>query len=414
LSSGLYPAIVFSKPSLVNLLLQKREAAKNKMTLQKGFVVLQFTITIILATTLLFIVKQVSFLQNHDTGFIKENLITIPVRSLGNNGNERMKNTTLFIQNLEKYQAQYGYGKASITEFVPGFGFRNNFKILPDENTYPVGLELLSCDIDENFMDVFGLRMIEGRFFSKDHTTDIDALIINESAFKKLGWNSIDGKRVGLFSKDNRKEIIGVINDINVSSLQYPIEPMIYQFGRHHGYPGNVTIRLNPVKKSESVNFIRTQWMKLFPGIPFEFESVNEKYREAYGEEDKLIKIIGIFSALAMLLSLFGILALSKLECENRTKEIGIRRVNGARIFEIQTKLNYDFLKWVAIAFIIACPIAWFATHKWLENFAYKTELSWWIFVLAGLLALVVALLTISWQSWRAATRNPVESLRYE
>jgi putative ABC transport system permease protein len=189
---------------------------------------------------------------------------------------------------------------------------------------------------------------------------------------------------------------------------------MIYQFGHHHGYPGYVTLRLNPEKKAISVDFIKAQWMRLFPDIPFKFESIDEKYKAAYGAEAKLVRIIGIFSALAMLLSLLGILALSTLECEKRTKEIGIRRVNGANISMILSMLNTSFIKWVALAFLIACPIGWYTMYRWLQNFAYKTELSWWIFAAAGVVALSVALLTVSWQSWRTATRNPVEALRYE
>ena len=414
LISGLYPSFVLSRSSPVKVLLHNKESDKNKLTFQKSFVVLQFTITIILAITQISIFKQISFMQSHGTGFDKKNLITISVGSLGDNGNDRLKNTTAFVQALEKYQSQYGYGKASVTEFVPGFGFRNLFKIYPEGNTFTNGMELLSCDIDENFTNVFGLKIVNGRFFSKDYSTDRDAIIINESAYKKLGWKSIEGKIVGLFSKDNRKEVVGVIGDINIKSLQYAVEPMLYQFGRHHMYPGYVTIRLNPDKKTESIEFIRKQWMDLFPGIPFGFESIDEKYKAAYGGEKKLSRITGAFSILAMLLSLLGIFALSTLEAEKRVKEIGIRKINGARVTEVMVMLNLYFFKWIVIAFVIACPVAWYAMHKWLNNFAYKTELSWWIFALAGIIALAIALLTVSWQSLRAATRNPVEALRYE
>ncbi|MCX6236195.1 MAG: ABC transporter permease [Bacteroidia bacterium] len=414
LISGLYPSIILSKPSPVKVLLQNQGAIKNKLTFQKSFVVLQFAITIILAITQLFIFKQISFMENHETGFNKENLIAMSVRSLGNNGPERMKNTEIFVLDLEKYQAQYRYGKATVTEFVPGFGYRNLFKIFPEGNAHSEGMELLSCDIDENFIDVFGLQIVQGRFFSKDFTSDSQAIIMNESAYKELGWKSVEGKSIGLFSKDNKREVVGVINDLNIKSLQHEIEPMIYQFGRHHNYPGYITVRLNPDKKAETIEFVKKLWMSRFPDVPFGFESIDEKYKAAYGEEEKLAKITGIFSIIAMLLSLLGIFALSTLESEKRIKEIGIRKVNGARISEVIAMLNKDFLKWVAIAFVIATPIAWYAMHKWLENFAYKTDLSWWIFALAGLLALGIALLTVSWQSWRAASRNPVEALRYE
>jgi putative ABC transport system permease protein len=412
--SGLYPSIFLSRPSPVRILLNNKESDRNKLTMQKSFVVLQFTITIILGITQFFIIKQISFMQNHETGFDKNNLVTISVEALGDNSDDRLNKTALFVQSLEKYQSQYGYGKASITEFVPGFGFRNNFKIYTYEGSYGDGLELLSCDTDENFPDVFGLKIINGRFFSKDHPTDRDALVINESAYKKLGWESLDGKAVGLFSKENRKEVVGVINDINVKSLKYPVGPMIYQFGPHHMYPRNVTLRLKAERKSESIEFMKNQWAELFPGIPFNIESVDEKYKAAYGAERKLARITGIFSLLAMFLSVLGIFALSTLESEKRIKEIGIRKINGAKVIEIMSLLNWDFLKWVVLAFVIACPASFLIIKKWLHQFAYQTEISWWIFVLVGLAAIGVAAITVSWQSSRVSIRNPVEALRYQ
>ena len=179
-------------------------------------------------------------------------------------------------------------------------------------------------------------------------------------------------------------------------------------------YPRYVTLRLNPDKRNESVEFINEQWANLFPGIPFGYESIEEKYNAAYGAEKKVSRITGIFSMLAMFLSLLGIYALSTLESEKRTKEIGIRKINGAKVTEILSLLNWDFLKWIALAFLIACPIALLIIERWLHQFAYKTEISWWIFVLVGLIVVCTAILTVSWQSWRAATRNPVEALRYE
>jgi putative ABC transport system permease protein len=414
LISGLYPSVVLSRPSPVKVLLHNKEADKNRMTFQKSLVILQFTITIILVIAQLFIYKQISFMRNHNTGFDKANLITMPVRSLGNNGNERMKNTSLFTGMLEKYSSQYGYSNASVTEFVPGFGFRNLFKIYPEGNEYPDGFELLSCDIDENFVDVYGMKVINGRSFSKDHSTDYNALIINEAAWKKLGWKDLDNKKVGLITRDNVREVVGVINDINVASLQYPVQPMIYQSGRHHNYPGYVTIRINPDKRKETIEFIRKEWNDMFPGIPFGFESIDEKYRSAYGTEQKLASITGIFAILALFLSLMGIFALSTLEAEKRNKEIGIRKINGAKVTEILSMLNKDFAKWVIIAFIIACPGAWFFINRWMQNFAYKTNVNWCVFAFAGILILGLALLTVSWQAWRAAVKNPVDALRYE
>jgi putative ABC transport system permease protein len=412
--SGLYPAIFFSRPAPVKVLLQKRNMVRGNITFQKGFVVLQFTLTIVLAITLLVLFKQISFLRRHDTGFAKENLVTIPVGLLNDDGDERLRQSALYIESVENYGARYGFGKASITEFVPGFGFRNLFKLYPDAENSDEGIEMLSCDVDENFLDVFGLRLLKGRFFSVNYPTDQDAILINESALKKLGWKSIEGKSIGLFSKENKKEVIGVVSDINVNSLQHPIRPMIYQFGRHHNYPGYLTVRIQPAKKKETIEFFRNQWTKLFPDIPFAFESVDEKFKTAYGDEERLTEIIGIFSVLAIILSLLGILALSAIESESRTKEIGIRRVNGAGVRTILSMLNRGFLKLVALAFLIACPAGWFASNRWLGHFAYQTEINWWIFAIAGFLTLSIASLTVSIQSYKAASRNPVDCLKYE
>jgi hypothetical protein len=414
LISGLYPSVVLSRSRSVKEILQKKSTGKNRLTFQKGFVVLQFVISIVLGITLLFILKQISFMQNRATGFEKENLIAVSVRALGDNGNERLKNTNLLVQELDKYQAQFGYGKVAVTEFVPGFGFRNLFKIFPGNSTSTEGMEAISCDIDENFADVFGLKMVHGRFFSKEYLTDADAIIINETAFKKFGWTSIEGKQLGLFTKDNPKDVIGVINDINIKSLQTSIEPMIYQFGRHHNFPGYINMRLNPDKTTESIACIKKTWMSMFPDIPFICESVSEKYRSFYGEEERFARITGVFSMLAMLLSLLGIFALSTLESDLRIKEIGIRRVNGAKIGEVMILLSKDFVKWVALAFVISVPVAWMVVGQWLERFSYKTSLSWWIFVWVGLMALSFSMLTVSWQSWQAAKQNPVKTLRNE
>jgi putative ABC transport system permease protein len=417
LISGIYPSMVLAKPSPVKILMHNSKPLGGKMAFQKSFLVLQFVITIVLVITQLFIFKQISFMQNHNTGFDKHNLITIPVSSLGRNSgdNERLKKTNLLIQDLDNYQSRFGYGKPSITEFVPGFGFRNLFKIYPDGTDFPNGLELLSCDVDENFANVFGLRILDGRYFSKDFSTDYEeAIILNETAYKKLGWSSIDDKSVGLITRDNRKKVVGVINDINITSFQLPVRPMIFQFGDHHNYPGFVTLRINNDKESETIDFLRGSWEKLFPGIPFEYENIEEKYTSFYGAEKKLARITGFFSILAMILSLLGIFALSTLEADKRIKEIGIRKINGAKASEIILMLDSQFLKWITIAFVAGCPFAFVISGKWLQGYTYRTGFSWWVFASAGLIVLGTAIITVSWQSWIAANKKPVEALRYE
>jgi putative ABC transport system permease protein len=179
-------------------------------------------------------------------------------------------------------------------------------------------------------------------------------------------------------------------------------------------YISNVTLRLNGTNISKTISLIEKSWKKFFPEYPFNYQFYDDLIALQYEKEQKLANSISIIAGLAMFLCCLGLLGIVLNLVENRTKEIGIRKVNGATITEVMVMLNKDFVKWVAIAFIIATPIAWFAMNKWLQNFAYKTELSWWIFAMAGILAMGIALITVSYQSWRAARRNPVEALRYE
>jgi putative ABC transport system permease protein len=178
--------------------------------------------------------------------------------------------------------------------------------------------------------------------------------------------------------------------------------------------PTAINIKLEGNNIAQGMNYIMETWQELLPSYPFKYQFYDQWFDSMYRSEERFAKTIGFFAILAIVISCIGILGLAIFSSERRIKEIGIRKVNGAKISEILTMLNKDFVKWVAIAFIIATPIAYYAMNKWLESFAYKTELSWWIFALAGFLALGIALLTVSFQSWKAASRNPVESLRYE
>lgn len=184
-------------------------------------------------------------------------------------------------------------------------------------------------------------------------------------------------------------------------------------FNMNPFYYNQIIVRMNPGVPTV-LDQIKTVWKQFAPDFPVEFSFVNDQLNNMYESEKKLTANLNLFSGIAILIACMGLLSLTILAMQNRTKEIGIRKVNGARVSEILTMLNKDFVKWVLVAFIIATPVAWYVMHKWLNNFAYKTNLSWWIFVLAGLLALGIALITVSFQSWKAATRNPVEALRYE
>jgi putative ABC transport system permease protein len=278
---------------------------------------------------------------------------------------------------------------------------------------------------DEDFAKTYKLEVLKGQFLQmdysgywkewekqskskkegKEYTVSIP-IVINQTAEKMLGFDDPIGQRIG------NNIIVGVVKDFHFRPLHYPIGPMIMT-----NDPENImtmNIRIAPGNTTEALNYIRDTYRKNRDNRDFSFNFFEDLLDEKYQAETRLKNITVAFALLAIVISVLGILGMAVFSIDRRTKEIGIRRVAGAKSSEILILLNKEFIIWVVVAFIIATPVAWYVMHKWLQNFVYKTELSWWIFMLAGIIAFGIALLTVSWQSWRAATRNPVEALRYE
>ncbi len=277
----------------------------------------------------------------------------------------------------------------------------------------------LSFDLfnaDANFSSMIGLQLIQGRFFSEDMATDRHKMIVNESFLRENKIdNPIGAKLMMGFGMDaGVSEIIGVVKDFHYKAVNQPIIALVIQNEPDASYC-LVKLQTNDFTSlHKTIQDIKKATTGLSPSFPVEITFFDQAIENMYQSELQFRRIFSLFAGSAIVICCMGIFAMSLFACQRRIKEIGIRKVNGARISEVMTMLNRDFVKWVAIAFVIATPIAWFIMNKWLESFAYKTVMSWWIFALAGLLAFGIALLTISWQSWKAATRNPVEALRYE
>jgi hypothetical protein len=262
-----------------------------------------------------------------------------------------------------------------------------------------------------------GLQFISGRDFRRELKSDINGLIISESAQRLMGLSSPVGEVITR-SRGNAANlpsytVIGVVKDIVRGSPYDPAPPVVMMVG-----PDDlkwVIIRISPeISAGRALPAIKETLARIVPTSPFDYHFVADQYNAKFQEEVRMGRLALFFTLMAILISCLGMLGLAVFMAEKRTKEIGIRRVNGANVGEIVQLLNRDFVRSVAIAFVIAVPVAWIALHTWLEKYPYRTEISWWVFVLAGLLALLIALLTVSWQSWKAATRNPVEALRYE
>jgi putative ABC transport system permease protein len=357
----------------------------------------QFCISIALIASILTVFKQLNFALEKDLGFKAENIISIL------NGDIGGKSETL-IAELNNIP---GVVNASASFGIPGLeSTQNGYK--PEGSDQ--WLMLNALHVDDYFFDMFQVKLLSGRNFRKGKDIDNNSFIINETLAKQLGWQNPVRKTI---NRNGNHNIIGVVKDFQISSIYEKIPPLIISKENQSDFY-TMSIALRPDNIPQTLKQIEKIWSKVIPNAPFNYFFLDERINSMYDNVQKTIHILLIFTGISILISVLGLFGITFLLINSRTKEIGIRKVNGAHISEVLVMLNRDFVKWVAIAFVIATPIAWYAMNKWLQNFAYKTELSWWIFALAGLLALGIALLTVSWQSWRAARRNPVEALRYE
>jgi len=362
----------------------------------------QFTIVVILLVSVLVISRQNRFLLNYELGFDKENIVTVFAE-------EEFRNNELdgFKQDVKRMAL---VRSVSLTSQAVGRGLTQNGYKIEGQQEY-TSLNVLYTDAD--FLECFRVDLVEGRNFSSNSSLDKDAILINQQLAKKSGWNSPSGKTL---YRDGKLKVIGVVRDFNFASLENSVNPMLIMSNPAWDGWGyyNVNIRMQTFDIQGFIHQLDHLWKERFPETPFRISFLDDELASNYEAVKAQQKIISFFSLLAVLIALVGLFGLTVFTTQTRIKEIGIRKVNGARISEVMAMLNKDFIKWVVIAFVIATPIAYYAMNRWLENFAYKISLSWWIFALAGLLALGIALLTVSWQSWKAAARNPVEALRYE
>jgi putative ABC transport system permease protein len=236
--------------------------------------------------------------------------------------------------------------------------------------------------------------------------------IVNETAVRKYQLGKVIGKFATRLGNGSNVTVIGIVKDFHYQSLHHTINPVLFYFDK--GRYSYVNLKISSKNIKATISKIEHLWYSMCPTYPFEYHFLDDAFDEQYKSDDRFGSLVGYASILAIVIACLGILGLAAFSTEQRTKEIGVRKVNGATTLEISILLSKDFTKWVFIAFIVASPIAWYAMNKWLENFAYKTNIAWWIFLSAGFITYLIALLTIGWLSFKAATRNPVESLRYE
>ena len=332
-----------------------------------------------------------SFAKHADIGFNRENLIRLNLPGNFEKGNilKQEFNRLLFVKS------------ATLSLGVPGMINSRLGSGEPDNQFW------FNCiETDEDFIPTFGLEILAGRNFRKDEQDTI--CIINEAALKKYGWEDIENKQF----RNNGLTIVGVVKDFNVSSLHDEIEPAVLIFKNR--FRNTLSLRLTPGNTSDQISILNETWDLLMPDNKFDFVFYDDFFNSLYEKEEREASAITIFSVLALIITLMGMIGLIFQSCLARSKEIGIRKINGASELSIMLILNRELLLLTGIAYIIGVPVSLFAMNKWLQSFAYRTELSWWIPVAGGFIILVVSAITLGWQSWRAATRNPVEALRYE
>ena len=401
LLSGIYPAFYLSGINPLNAFKGKQSDSLSKFGLRKILVISQFAISIILIASVFIVLRQMNFIYGQDLGYSKDNIIYF--EKAGDMG----KNAQTFISEIKNIQ-----GVTNVTSTAWSFvgqtastdGVKWSGKSPDDNMTFGVQ------QINYNFFETFGIQLKEGRSFSKNFESDESKIIFNEAAIKAMGIDDPIGKNINIWGRD--RQIIGIVKNFNYESLHTRINPLFFILN-----PSNckkIMVKIEDGMESAVINNIEKKYHEFNPGFPFDYKFLDQDYQNQYVAEQRVFTLSKYFAGIAILLSCLGLLGLAIFTTEQRRKEIGIRKVNGATISEIIIMLNKDFLKWVVIAFVIATPIVYYAMYQWLQRFAYRIELSWWIFAMAGCLAIIIAMITVSLQTFWAARRNPVESLRYE
>jgi putative ABC transport system permease protein len=395
----------------IDVLKNKLILGKNKNIFRGTLVIFQFLILTVLIICSLVIAKQNRLLYNKDLGFDKQSLlvVTLPMDLLSRASSEKD-----YKMSINKFNGIPGVISISGASYLPPQQEEWTDRFKQQKNEKFESFETIFSDY--NLIETMGIKLLSGRMFSNNISSDSTSnIIINELAAKKIGLSNPIGESIimdGPNKSENLKTIIGVVKDFHMRSLYQDVEPMVLFYSLNDIH--RLVMRIAPHSIDKTLKQIENDFRELYPGEAFEYTFIDEGLKAKYISESRLQSVVLFFSLLSIAISILGLLGLAIYTTQKRTREIGLRKANGAKTLQVITMLNMGFLKWIIIAMIIACPIAYYAMNKWLQNFAYRTELSLWVFLVAGAIVSITGLLIVSTLSWHAATRNPVESLRYE
>jgi len=401
--AGIYPALVLSSFKPVTVLKGRFTTGTKGILLRKGLVIAQFTISIALIISTIIVYNQMNYMQRQDLGFSKDQMMVID--TYGDPARNSFMQAVVTMPNVKS---------VTMSSSVPGGGNPGAYSKIQNVKGEMQIANLDLYFVDWDYVKQYQIKMVAGRDFNRSFQTDTtQAMILNEAAVKQFGYRSAKEAVGRDFDQWGRKgKIIGVMKDFHFRSLQTDIKPLSMRI-EPNGC-GLVSIKVSANNLPKTIAAIESKWNTLIPARPFSYFFMDEFFDKQYRSEQRFGKLFLNFAVLAIIISCLGLLGLASYSTMQRTREIGIRKILGASVPNIVNLLSKDFLKLVAVAVIIASPLAWYAMHTWLQDFAYRISIGWWVFVVAAFAATLIALMTVSFQAIKAAVSNPVKSLRTE
>ncbi len=402
--AGLYPSFYIASFKTIRVLKGKVFEPNQKFPVRNILVTGQFAIAIVLIIAALLVNSQLNYMQKQDPGFDREQVLILPASNEANTKKEVLQNKLLNTKGVK--EVSYS-GQRLGTEYNQGYTkYESRSGEIKEAN-------VAFLRVDERFVPLYKLNLISGRNFSKQIISDVgQSYIINESLAKEIGWKNPLEKKLAFGGMNTPMgKIIGVVKDFHFSSLKNKIEPMLLSYGSSFK---EISVKVEPGNISNTIELIKSSWQGIITDRPFEYSFLDEHFSKIYKTELQLSRVTNIAASLSIFIACLGILGLISIIIQQRVKEIGIRKVLGASVGSIMFLFSKGVLRLVIIALIIAFPVSWWGMNKWLQDFAYRIDISWWVFIVAGVVAAAIALLTVSFQAIRAALTNPVKNLRTE